>query len=594
MKTIKNLALFGAIALTSMLSLSACSSSEDVIDNPDYNPEDNTVKTEFTISLPKNVAGKTRMLEADVQGQATPVFRGMHKIVLIPFTTKATSESAAPATTIALDNIETPLGNNNSKVYSNVTFSVGTGAFLFYGEGTPTYATANEPTVAEKFKYGLVNRTGFTGAPSTYGFSLEPIYTSTTAHTSATKLCDYVSAIAATSTSLTNHTLASYLEDFKKLKSGSSASVLAAVVDLRTKVAAEADGTDRTTILAAIDDTKYDGTNKYLVPPAGEVTTYSLAAYNNYPAEINLPDGAVSISWSGNTASPQVNASLSGNTASLNSYVFPPSLCYTANSLVKVATTKASESYSTKNSWSAITTDLYTDGTVQGSTRSVALVDQVQYAVGRLELTIKAADGTLKDRNNADITVDATSGFPVSAVLIGSQKNVDFAFAPTGTNIYTIYDSKMPTGMSAKISSTETSPVVNHTLVFETAAATETVQVAVELTNNTGSDFLGIDGIIPKGGKFYLIGELNLTNGVKPKDSENHDINVGQIFKQDYVTKVNLTISKNEKDATTNSDQKKGLGGAYNVLPDLQNPSLELGLSVDLSWTPGLTFNTDI
>lgn len=148
--------------------------------------------------------------------------------------------------------------------------------------------------------------------------------------------------------------------------------------------------------------------------------------------------------------------------------------------------------------------------------------------------------------------------------------------------------------MSAKISSTETSPVVNHTLVFETAATTETVQVAVELTNNTGSDFLGIDGIIPKGGKFYLIGELNLTNGVKPQDSENKDINVGQIFKQDYVTKVNLTISKNEKDATTNSDQKKGLGGAYNVLPDLQNPSLELGLSVDLSWTPGLTFNTDI
>ena len=47
-----------------------------------------------------------------------------------------------------------------------------------------------------------------------------------------------------------------------------------------------------------------------------------------------------------------------------------------------------------------------------------------------------------------------------------------------------------------------------------------------------------------------------------------------KVFAQAYNTKANVTISS--------------LAHAYNCIPDLKNPKLELGLSVNLKWTEGL------
>lgn len=58
---------------------------------------------------------------------------------------------------------------------------------------------------------------------------------------------------------------------------------------------------------------------------------------------------------------------------------------------------------------------------------------------------------------------------------------------------------------------------------------------------------------------------------------------------QDYVTTANFTIKVNDG---TSHDQ--GLGAAYNVIPDLRTPALSIGLSVDLTWQAGLTFNVDM
>lgn len=38
---------------------------------------------------------------------------------------------------------------------------------------------------------------------------------------------------------------------------------------------------------------------------------------------------------------------------------------------------------------------------------------------------------------------------------------------------------------------------------------------------------------------------------------------------------------------------EQGLANAYNVLPDLRTAKLSLGLSVDLNWQTGMTFNQD-
>jgi hypothetical protein len=571
-------ALMSAIAFVGAAGFTACSSSDEIVDNPNYNPETNTVKTQFAISIPSNAAGNTRMSEEIVQGQAEPTFRGIQNVVLIPFSTTATSSSTRLG-----DNIELPettietLGSNNSKVYSNVALKVGTGAFLFYGEAKANYANANSITVDEKFTNGQISLPTLTGNPGSFTFSLQQIHASTTADAKATGLCTYISAIAAVDAS-GDYTLGNYINDFKTLKGGSSATILDAVQRLRNKVVAYVT-TDETitslknSIISAIDNTTY------VTESSGTLTL--IDNYAGYPANINLPDGAASITWDGNTASPALTSNAGGNTASLTSYVYPPSLYYRANSLVKVSTSEQSSNYSNKTSWSAITTDLYSAGAVDGSTRSVALVDQVQYAVGRMDLTVKTA-ATLYDRDGQEVTPDA-AGFPVSAVLIGSQKNVDFEFKPTGTDYYTIYDKKLD-GIKAK---TDDTGGKNHTLVFETD--NDNVQIAIELTNNTNKEFKGRNGVIPINGKFYLVGTLTIANGTQPDGG-----GITKVFLQDYITKVNLTIQSNEYNADTNPNKDQGLGDAYNVLPDLQTPQLELGLSVNLTWESGLTFNVNI
>jgi hypothetical protein len=91
------------------------------------------------------------------------------------------------------------------------------------------------------------------------------------------------------------------------------------------------------------------------------------------------------------------------------------------------------------------------------------------------------------------------------------------------------------------------------------------------LLNNSGQDFYGNDGLVPAGGKFYMVANLKVdANSAEPK----------RVFAQDYVTTANLTINS--------------LQNAYVTIPDLRSTKLQLGLAVDLSWEAGLTFNVTI
>lgn len=169
-------------------------------------------------------------------------------------------------------------------------------------------------------------------------------------------------------------------------------------------------------------------------------------------------------------------------------------------------------------------------------------------------------------------------------MLIGDQRKVDFQFAPNKDDKqYTIYDKEL-----SGINATTTDSKANNTLVLETRAD-ENVNVLLELTNNTGKRFKGKDGYVPAGAKFYLLGTLT------PSNSTNYEKDkLDQVFKQDYVTTANFTIKQNVKDASSNPNQNQGLGAAYNVIPDLRTPALSIGLSVDLTWQTGLTFDVDM
>ena len=597
-------AILSAIAFVGAVSFSACQSSDEIVDNPNYDSEKKVVKTEFTISIP-NVKSPTRMEVAPVQGQTEPVFVGMRAIKLLPYGVGTIEGSSALLGTdaISLD----PLGTsdltglaletdgttkNNAKVYSSVEVPENTMGFLVYGVGQ-----ASEPsTVDDKFANGVITTpSAWTGTPSTFTFGLESINDGVEVN-KAKDIIQYLTAIAAAEgwkDEATTTTLGQLYQNFTSMKAGSSFSIQYAIQQLYNNVASATAGTAlniKNAITASYTPTG-ETTAKAFATAAGDGTLTFVSEISDYPNSINLPDGAVSLSWSSGT--PKVPSYVAGNASiggvattstDLTYYKYPASLYYRSNSSIKVSNVSEAEHYVNTNSWAQILAEYGGGNKVTKNTRSVVIETPLQYAVGRLDLTIEAGAAVLKDRNGEDVTVDATNGFPVSAVLIGGQNHVDFEFAKSGSEGWTIYDK---TTRAAKYG---TPSAVNYTLALESGAS-DKINVAVELTNNTGFAFRGVDGIIPPDGKFYLVAELDpSTDKTSEGDKvENSTAASHQVFKQDFITTVRLTISPNAADG-----HSKGLGAAYNVLPDLRSTKLELGMSVNLQWQEGLIFEKTI
>lgn len=136
-----------------------------------------------------------------------------------------------------------------------------------------------------------------------------------------------------------------------------------------------------------------------------------------------------------------------------------------------------------------------------------------------------------------------------------------------------------------------TGSIYNHTLLLE-SSKDQVVNMVVELENNTGKAFYGHNKqVIPAGSKFYMVAQLNpsATTGITQPTTPGTAFDKSKVFQQDFTTIANLTIVSNN-----DGEHDKGLGAAYNVIPDLRTPALSIGLSVDLTWQAGLTFNVDM
>jgi hypothetical protein len=84
---------------------------------------------------------------------------------------------------------------------------------------------------------------------------------------------------------------------------------------------------------------------------------------------------------------------------------------------------------------------------------------------------------------------------------------------------------------------------------------------------------------------------------LKPSEGTGYDAtNLNQVFKQDYKTIATFKIGQGTADTNNDgkSDTPAGLANAYNTIPDLRTPKMELGLSVNLTWQSGLTFNIEL
>ena len=84
--------------------------------------------------------------------------------------------------------------------------------------------------------------------------------------------------------------------------------------------------------------------------------------------------------------------------------------------------------------------------------------------------------------------------------------------------------------------------------------------------------------MIPKGSKFYLVGELDPNNTATVTQPTGEAID--HVFVKDHTTIANFII--------------KDLKKAYNCIPDLRTSKINVGLAVDLKWQEGITFNVDL
>ena len=646
MKKFNHYVLNGAIALLSTAGFVACSSSDDVTDapiNPTYDGK--SVKTQFAINIASASKTSSRMTADNTQASGSN-FLGMKNIYLLPITgTPATTSVISKA--IPLDNVTNTnsIGNSNSlssskssTVYSDVNVPVGTDNFLFYG----TSPMGTDATT--KFNQGVIsNNLASVTKVDDIEFNLEKISRSGLATPKSTLiswLTNIAAAKATVNSTETNWaslsgsgtagdevTLKQAYTNFISLKAGSAAAILETVHRLYDVCYPISTGTGDYKDLAGAIITAIQGTDacgvKYTAP--AQNTAASTIAWKstvpstvkNFPTEQNFPDGSMVLTWSAATpavpsyVSEAQTAATGPNNMNVSKLCYPAPVAYYANTPLRASDSNSDFSWpatttnwDTNNEW----TSMFNDNVVKSTTKKIALRNNINYGVASLKTTVKCNATTLLD--NAGVAIDVTkeNGLPVTGIIIGGQpETVKWNYVTTETsNEGIIYDKNVVTSMKALSDGTD--PLVNYTLVFDnyvntTPAQQEPVSIAIELVNNTGVDFKGKDGnIVAAGQKFYLVGKLEIADKTitgwpvsYDSDENSHTDNklyksyegrypveskTLRVFIQDYTTIANFTI--------------KELKNAYVTIPDLRASKLQLGLSVDLNWQSGLTYDIDL
>lgn len=587
----------GTVALAGLGVMSSCS-SDDLGNDSTTNPgETKAVKTQFALNIPR-ANGGTRM--SDVNTQANKNFLGMQDIRMYSFNAVPAAGSTSTAT-FALANIEGITATASSKIYSDVSVPVGTTHFLFYAhapQGT---------TDAKKFELGVLNLTNpETDATATNDISatLATVKKNDTASPKALLgILNGVAGVDGWATAADRTELKKLYTKYTSAKAGSANSILLTLQALYNNLGGIVTGAnaEAQNVAKAIRAKIEESFNKTTATDGYVTLAYKAAGdVSKYPNNINLPDGAVQLSFDAtNKFTYAATSSLTGiENLDASKVCFPASIYYFQSSNL-AATAKELETNqwpTTTTNWTAATAPWLKDAnsladgwtaSVQPTTRSIAMRQNINYGVANLATTVKCGKASLPDNDKLSVTDPSefagtvavpTEGFTVTGLLIGGQPTkVGFNFQPASDDKfdYTIYDKEL-TGIVAKNAEPTTT---NYTIVLPNdkgrgVANQEKVNVAIELTNNSGVAFRGFDGIIPAGGKFYLVGQLD------PKSKTVENVTNPAVFMSDYKTTMNLNITS--------------LKNAYNTIPDLRSTKLQLGLSVDLVWKQGIQFDVEI
>ena len=613
MKKFRFFSFASAVLLASAAGMVSCS-SDSIEPTGGSGATGQVVKTQFAINIPyggnssTNQAKKvTRMTDAITQQSGTS-FRGISDIILLTFdgdpATKGTINADKPIYIGADGNAYEK--DPNRRLYRDIEIPVGTTHMLFYGKASKNteskfeagYITEKADKKTEKTLTKISHE--LTPINSAANFTtdedakaiikaLNDIANAQVTDGSATYTWANIGSLTPRPSWLTEHEqefLKNRYDAFIKLTAGSKASVKACIESLKAALAGETPGAD---VPAAKQLTAE------IYKKCKDALDNTINGLGDFPGKFNLPDGVATLSWTtgGFAYNTPGNVTIgSGNYINYQNICYPAELSYFVNTTTMVSDKDMSNlsEFPAYNDWTNPTGANWTgknfsENAVANTTKTVGLKDPVQYSVAVLKSTVRCDAATLEDNakqiggSNTDQKIPVpTDGFKVTGILIGGQPaSVDWKYDPASTESFanTIYDKEMNGSMVAKAETSASN--ANYTLVFDNKKSDpqSPVYVTIELENNSDKNFYGKDGIILKGTKFYLVGQLNPnTNGLTNPNS------VNRVFVQDYVTTANFKI--------------KDLKDAYNCIPDLRTSGINVGLAVDLDWKSGITFDVDI
>ena len=545
-----------------LMMLTGCSNHDELTSS-----QAESVTVEMAYALNPTVQTVTTRQAGTVIGNNTP-YRGPENFRLIPM--------IGDVTTLAEVTWQVPVDKTSpqSKFYysSYCNLPIGVNRCLVYGKPADITETGGVDTqvyngaINEPFPIFMANA----GDLEDIEFSPVPIYNTVDINndnklvipTDASTLAGYLTEVANTE-EWSNSGITAILELRQKFINrgndlpGSAASVKA----LLNALATEAEYLKSFYSIDLLDNIKNAATAKAAL----------ITSTVTYPRSINLPDGAAALRWveSENAFKPQMYTTTLDDINTVSRFAYPASLYYFVNSGINTSTEVvdyeaiyANANTTTdpdKTAWSYVLDNFTAGPTVEGTTRSVALTNPVQYAVGQLQVNVVASSATLKDNDNHDVDL-GTDNFPLKGIIVGGQRPVDYEFKQTentDTKVKFLYDSQVET-----CTLSTSSQLGCQTLVLQSYDG-EDVDIVLEFENNNENlTFTGVNGcrVYPHT-RFYLVGKILAKlegNIVDDKDK--------RVFTKDYITTVNLTVASLKK--------------AYNVLPSLLTGHLELGIEV--------------
>ena len=564
------------VVLMALWCTVACTTTDEV---PSPDVVQKYVSARLSLSVDANNGGTTRMSAANTQNSGN--FLGVRDLWLVPFETAGkitATDTPLDLVTTTAENVTSANGNVKYFFTPNMMrMQIGMASFLAYGRADHD---GSSPESHGSLTASYTASNDFT--PANVTFKPVSIPTNADDATKAARIAQYLTSIATAgpengkwyqadaSTSYFNN-FANIHNGIPERFAGSSTNILKHVNETYKTVSEHmAEGDLKTAVLNAIKNTQY------VTFADGKVTALEGSAeggldLTGYPA--TLPDGVAGMLWNGTAFE-----SKPGN--DFDRYVYPAELYYYANSRIFTSAEDKQNSYQATEAWADFISREFenqgADGegaTVESDTRSIALVQPLQYGVSCLEVQLRAGNNKLyafNDNYNEPSIQLAEGMFPLKGILVGGQHIQQFDFTPkypeetTEATVpedkeYIIYDKSIASegvclGNFIKGATADNFSKSLYTLTLQTKQD-KSVKLVLEFENNSNNAFTCASGIIYPGTKFYLMASIvNMDESGNEKDK--------QVFTKDYKSTVRLTISN--------------LSSAYNALPNLRSDKVRL------------------